>query len=176
MLTLSLRCYHFLWWKMVPYCELSHRDVHVVRDWRQLQAITREKLNPVNSLKSVCKWLNLIWMLNIHPYDYHRNCSHTGSQTYPEFLTHRSCEIHVLPTYYILELCYTAKIPNVILKLQLWSYSLSFIKYLVGVYSSFWRRKWQPTPVFLPGESQGRRCLVGCCLWGRTESDTTEAT
>ena len=32
------------------------------------------------------------------------------------------------------------------------------------------------TPVFLPGESQGRRSLVGCCLWGHTESDTTEAT
>ena len=39
-----------------------------------------------------------------------------------------------------------------------------------------WKRKWQPTPVFLPGESQGRGSLVGCCLWGRTESDTTEAT
>ena len=39
-----------------------------------------------------------------------------------------------------------------------------------------WRRKWQPTPVFLPGESQGWRSPVGCCLWGRTESDTTEAT
>ena len=39
-----------------------------------------------------------------------------------------------------------------------------------------WRRKWQPTPVFLPGESQGRQSLVGCRLWGRTESDTTEAT
>ena len=37
-----------------------------------------------------------------------------------------------------------------------------------------WRRKWQPTPVFLPGESQGRGSLVGCRLWGRTESDTTE--
>ena len=37
-----------------------------------------------------------------------------------------------------------------------------------------WRRKWQPTPVFLPGESQGRESLVGCCLWGHTESDTTE--
>ena len=37
----------------------------------------------------------------------------------------------------------------------------------------FWRRKWQPTPVFLPGESQGRGSLVGCRLWGRTESDTT---
>ena len=39
-----------------------------------------------------------------------------------------------------------------------------------------WRRKWQPTPVFLPGESQGRGSLVGSRLWGRTESDTTEAT
>ena len=39
-----------------------------------------------------------------------------------------------------------------------------------------WRRNWQPTPVFLPGESQGQRSLVGCCLWGRTESDTTEVT
>ena len=39
-----------------------------------------------------------------------------------------------------------------------------------------WRRKWQPTPVFLPGESQGRGSLVGCHLWGCTESDTTEVT
>ena len=39
-----------------------------------------------------------------------------------------------------------------------------------------WRRKWQPTPVFLPGDSEGQGSLVGCCLWGRTESDTTEAT
>ena len=40
----------------------------------------------------------------------------------------------------------------------------------------YWRRKWQPTPVLLPGESQGRGSLVGCRLWGRTESDTTDAT
>ena len=39
-----------------------------------------------------------------------------------------------------------------------------------------WRRKWQPTPVFLPGESQGQGSLVGCPLWGRTELDTTEVT
>ena len=39
-----------------------------------------------------------------------------------------------------------------------------------------WRRKWQPTPVFLPGESQGRGSLVDCHLWGCTESDTTEVT
>ena len=39
-----------------------------------------------------------------------------------------------------------------------------------------WRRKWQPTPVFLPGESQGQRSLAACHLWGCTELDTTEAT
>ena len=39
-----------------------------------------------------------------------------------------------------------------------------------------WRRKWQPTSVFLPGESQGWESLVGCRLWGHTESDTTEVT
>ena len=38
-----------------------------------------------------------------------------------------------------------------------------------------WRRKWQPTPVSLPGESQGRGSLVGWRLWGRTEWDTTDA-
>ena len=51
-----------------------------------------------------------------------------------------------------------------------WATSLSLFTFM------HWRRKWQPTPVFLPGESQGRGSLVGCRLWGHTESDTTEAT
>ena len=51
-----------------------------------------------------------------------------------------------------------------------WATSLSLFTFM------HWRRKWQPTPVFLPGESQGRGSLVGCRLWGLTESDTTEAT
>ena len=51
-----------------------------------------------------------------------------------------------------------------------WATSLSLFTFM------HWRRKWQPTPVFLPGEPQGRGSLVGCRLWGRTESDTTEAT
>ena len=51
-----------------------------------------------------------------------------------------------------------------------WVISLSLFSFMQ------WRRKWQPTPVFLPGESQGQGSLVGCCLWGCTESDTTEAT
>ena len=39
-----------------------------------------------------------------------------------------------------------------------------------------WRRKWQPTPVFLPGDSHGQRTLAGYSPWGRKESDMTEAT
>ena len=39
-----------------------------------------------------------------------------------------------------------------------------------------WRKQWHPTPVLLPGKSHGRRSLVGCSPWGRTESDMTEVT
>ena len=39
-----------------------------------------------------------------------------------------------------------------------------------------WRRPWQPTPVFLPGESYGQRSLAGYSPWGYKESDTTEVT
>ena len=53
---------------------------------------------------------------------------------------------------------------------QDWATALSLFTFM------HWRRKWQPTPVFLPGEYQGRGSLVGCHLWGRTESDTTDAT
>ena len=49
-----------------------------------------------------------------------------------------------------------------------WTTSLSLFTFMR------WRRKWQPTPVFLPGDSQGWQSLVGCHLWGRTESDMTE--
>ena len=49
-----------------------------------------------------------------------------------------------------------------------WASSLSLFTFML------WRRKCQATPVFLPGESQGWGSLVGCRVWGRTESDTTE--
>ena len=47
-----------------------------------------------------------------------------------------------------------------------WVTSLSLFPFM------HWRKKWQPTPVFLPAESQGWGSLVGCCLWVRTELDT----
>ena len=37
-----------------------------------------------------------------------------------------------------------------------------------------WRRVWQPTPIFFPGEFHGQRSLVGCSPWGHKESDATE--
>ena len=51
-----------------------------------------------------------------------------------------------------------------------WATSLSLFTFM------HWRRKWQPTPVFLPGESQGWGNTVGCRLCGRTELDMTEVT
>ena len=49
-----------------------------------------------------------------------------------------------------------------------WATSLSLFTFMR------WRGKWQPTPVFLPGEFQGQVSLVGCRLWGCWESDTAE--
>ena len=49
-----------------------------------------------------------------------------------------------------------------------WATSLSCFTFM------HWRRKWQPTPVILPGESHGRRNLEGCSPWGHWGLDTTE--
>ena len=51
-----------------------------------------------------------------------------------------------------------------------WATSLSLFTFM------HCRRKWQPTPVFLPGGSQGWGSLLGCRLWGCTELDKTEVT
>ena len=64
-----------------------------------------------------------------------------------------------------------------------WTFVSKVVSLLFNMLSSLWlftfmhwRRKWQPTPVFLPGESQGQQSLVGCHLWSRTKLDMTEAT
>ena len=49
-----------------------------------------------------------------------------------------------------------------------WATSLSLFTFM------HWRGKWQPTSVFLPGESQGQGSLVDCCPWGRWELDMTQ--
>ena len=52
------------------------------------------------------------------------------------------------------------------------SYSKGSSLFRDQTHISFWRRQWQPTPVLLPGESQGWQSLVGCCLWGRKDGLT----
>ena len=54
--------------------------------------------------------------------------------------------------------------------------NLKLYQFFTSCHGKKQRRQWQPTPVFLPGESQGQGSLVGCRLWGHTESDTTEVT
>ena len=56
-------------------------------------------------------------------------------------------------------------------RIQGYCYHLSKFHIYALVY---WRRQWHPTPVLLPGKSHGRKSLVGCSPWGRSESGTTE--
>ena len=55
------------------------------------------------------------------------------------------------------------------LPLKMFALGLSYMAFIMLRY-----RKWQPTPVFLPGKSHGWSSLVGYCPWGRKELDTTE--
>ena len=57
---------------------------------------------------------------------------------------------------------------------SLWGLQVAVPQLLCPIETLYWRRKWQPTPVLLPGKSHGRRSLVGYSPWGRKESDTTE--
>ena len=50
----------------------------------------------------------------------------------------------------------------------------AYLNIIRTIYDKPWRRKWQPTPIPLPGKSHGQRNLVGSNPWGRKESDTTE--
>ena len=52
----------------------------------------------------------------------------------------------------------------------------TYLNIVKAIYDKPTGRQWHPTPVLLPGKSHGQRSLVGCSPWGRTESDTTEAT
>ena len=63
---------------------------------------------------------------------------------------------------------YTLQISKINIFLSDWMTPLSLFTFM------HWRRKWQPTSVFLPGESQERRSLVGCSPWGCWGSDKTE--
>ena len=53
-------------------------------------------------------------------------------------------------------------------------FSLYHSVFLIVLNATNWRRKWQPTPIFLSGEFHGQRSLVGSSPWGPKESDMTE--
>ena len=53
------------------------------------------------------------------------------------------------------------------------SKSLQTVTAAMKITDTCWRRKWQPSPVFLPGKSHGQRNLAGYSPWGHKESDTT---
>ena len=60
-----------------------------------------------------------------------------------------------------------------------WQIGVTYVHYYVEnpwVGKIIWRRKWQSTPIFLPGKSHGQRSLAGYNPWGRKESDTSEVT
>ena len=105
------------------------------------------------------KWVP-IWKQNQSPTSYH-----------PRSIRHISVKSKTIKFFY--SIIYEKELPW---WLRWWSVCLQYRRprFDPWIGKISWRRKWQPTPVFLPGESQGRRSLVGYSPWGRKESDTTE--
>ena len=104
-------------------------------------------------------------------------CSNTSLSSHPALRTHMTNACWVKEGFP----CRTENLPKCfpsVLSQMLHSCAATCLPLSLFISLSFleWRRAWQPTPVLLPGESRGQRSLVGCCPWGRTESDTTEAT
>ena len=76
-------------------------------------------------------------------------------------------------TLTVKKLCYKQLKSHVFLTILL-DFTLSYALEIIYIYCIHWRRKWQPSPVFLPGKSHGQRSLAGCSPWDHKESDTTE--
>ena len=91
--------------------------------------------------------------------------------------------IHLISVFIILEILVSVHsfkfLPLDLSSILSWfwyTHEISIKFHFVCVWVPIWRRQWHPTPVFLPGKSQGWGSLMGCHLWGCTELDTTEAT
>ena len=102
---------------------------------------------------------------------------HAVQGTLKSLLQHHNSKASILrcSAFFIVQLSHPYMTTGKTIDLTRWTFVSKVMSLLFNILSRLVRRrKWQPTPVFLPGESQGRGSLVGCCLWGRTESDTTE--
>ena len=95
------------------------------------------------------------------------NCTHSSCETEKAMTSHSSTLDWKIPWTEEPGRLQSMGSPTVRHK---WATSLSLFTFM------HWGRKCQTTPLLLPGESQGRESLVGCHLWGRTESDTSEVT
>ena len=96
----------------------------------------------------------------------------------PMIFNYRSwnpCVISYLPLSHLIGICFYHCPSSCIAQKHLY-YCIDVVTSLSLFIFMHWRRKWHPTPVFLPEESQGWGSLAGCRLWGRTELDTTEVT
>ena len=92
--------------------------------------------------------------------------------TLKNLLQHHSSKASILcSAFFIVQISHPYVTTGKTIALTRWTFVGKVMSLLFNMLS----RLATPTPVFLPEESQGRRSLVGCRLWGRTESDTTEA-
>ena len=99
--------------------------------------------------------------------------------TLKSLLQHHSSKASVLwhSAFFIVQLSHPYMITGKTIALTRWTFVGKVMSLLFNMLSRLVRRRqWQPTPVFMPGQSQGWGSLVGCRLWGRTESDMTEVT
>ena len=96
-------------------------------------------------------------------------------ETLKSLLQHHSSKASILrcSAFFTVQLSHPYMTTGKTIALTRWTFVSKVMSLLFNMLS---RRQWQPTPVFLPGEFQGRWNLVGCHLWGRTELDMTEAT
>ena len=94
--------------------------------------------------------------------------------TLKSLLQHHSSKASILQcsAFFMVQLSHPYMTTGKTIALTRWTFVGKVMSLLFNMLS----RLVMPTPVFLPGESQGQRSLVGCRLWGRTESDMTEAT
>ena len=99
--------------------------------------------------------------------------------TLQSLLQHHSSKASTLwhSAFFMVQLSHPYMTTGKTIALTIWTFVSKVMSLLFNMLSSFvMRQQWQPIPVLLPGKSQGQRSLVGCHLWGRTESDMTDAT
>ena len=137
----------------------------------------REKFLSLQLREWTLEQLGYVWTLASSPGPYRRRLLKVSCASFCSFVTRQQMEKAMAPhsstlAWKILWMEEPGRLQSMA-SLRVghdWAISLWLFTFM------HWRRKWQPTPVFLPGESQGWGSLVGCRLWGHIESETTEVT